>query len=88
MSKILALNLSGSEDGYLAGPNHSLDEPLGKNGTLLHEWVFPTRGFHNIGATIMGLNMFAPSFSSIRFWGTSLHRFRIAAPGVSSIVAY
>lgn len=83
MSKILALNLSVSEDGYLAGPDQSLDEPLGKNGALLHEWAFSTeafrewigepggttgldndfiaRGFHNIGATIMGRNMFAPS---------------------------
>ena len=83
MSKFIAVNISVSEDGYMAGPNQSMDEPLGQNGLLLHEWVFPTqafrdwiglpggttgvdndyvaRGFHNIGATIMGRNMFAPS---------------------------
>jgi len=42
MSKTRALNLSDSEDGYLAGPDQSLDEPLGKNGAPLHEWAFPT----------------------------------------------
>ena len=45
MSKILALNLSVSEDGYLAGPDQSLDEPLSMNGSLLHEWVFPIEAF-------------------------------------------
>ena len=42
MSKIGALNLSVSEDGYLAEPDQSLDEPLGKNGAPLHECAFPT----------------------------------------------
>ena len=46
MSKYLALNISVSEDGYMAGPNQSLDNPLGENGKLLHEWVFPTKAFN------------------------------------------
>ena len=82
-SKFLALNISVSQDGFMAGPNQSEENPLGENGTKLHEWVFKTqafrewiglpggetgldndyaaRGFANIGATIMGRNMFAPS---------------------------
>ena len=82
MSQFLALNISISQDGYMAGPNQSLEAPLGEKGKLLFEWVFPTkamkewfgepggslgidndyaaRGFHNIGATIMGRNMFGP----------------------------
>jgi dihydrofolate reductase len=83
MTKFIAVNVSVSADGYMAGPNQSLENPLGENGPLLHKWVFPTqafqqwhgeadgelgldndfaaRGFTNIGATIMGRNMFTPS---------------------------
>jgi dihydrofolate reductase len=32
--------LSMSLDGYVAGPNPSLKEPLGENGEALHEWAF------------------------------------------------
>jgi dihydrofolate reductase len=80
-----------SIDGYGAGPDQGLANPLGVGGESLHEWVFDTRtfrslhagfagdliegavgrggvdddfarrGFENIGAWIMGRNMFAPS---------------------------
>jgi dihydrofolate reductase len=72
-----------SIDGYGAGPDQSLDNPLGVGGMGLHEWAFATRtfrkmfgqdggstgvedqlaarGFDNIGAWIMGRNMFTPS---------------------------
>jgi dihydrofolate reductase len=81
MSK-LRLTITMSVDGYVAGPNQSLETPLGENGERLHEWFFPTRTFQmmtgkeggetgvdddaaarwneNIGATIMGRNMFGP----------------------------
>jgi dihydrofolate reductase len=71
-----------SVDGYGAGPNQSLDNPLGVGGAALHEWAvatrtfqkmfgsdagttgvddnFAARGFHNIGAWILGRNMFGP----------------------------
>ena len=71
-----------SLDGYGAGPNQDLDNPLGVGGLKLHEWVFPTRtfrqmhgddggttgidddfaarGLNNIGAWIIGRNMFGP----------------------------
>jgi dihydrofolate reductase len=32
--------LAMSLDGYVAGPNQSLDEPLGARGEELHRWVF------------------------------------------------
>lgn len=79
MSK-LRLRLSLSLDGYVAGPDQSVEHPLGIGGMQLHEWVFPLaawRGPHgmdggevnassqvveeslqNVGATIMGRNMF------------------------------
>jgi dihydrofolate reductase len=35
------LDISISLDGFVAGPNQTLDEPLGKGGERLHEWVLP-----------------------------------------------
>jgi dihydrofolate reductase len=82
MPKLKVHSYSISLDGYGAGPNQSVDNPLGERGEELHEWVFKTRfwaemqgqeggeegvdndflerGFVNIGAWIMGRNMFGP----------------------------
>jgi dihydrofolate reductase len=80
---LLKLNLTMSLDGYVAGPNQSLENPLGEGAMGLHAWAFATRSFRkthgmdgegetglddsyaakwneNIGATIMGRNMFGP----------------------------
>ena len=35
------INISMSLDGYVAGPDQTLEEPLGQGGEQLHEWVFP-----------------------------------------------
>ena len=35
----LTLDISMSLDGFIAGPNQTLEEPLGKGGERLHEWV-------------------------------------------------
>ncbi len=34
-----------SLDGYVAGPNQTLEQPLGEGGERLHEWVFPLASF-------------------------------------------
>lgn len=82
MSRLRVESFALSLDGYGAGPNQDLQNPLGQNGKILHEWFFPTltfkkmigqpggttgvdnqfasRGFDNIGANIMGRNMFGP----------------------------
>lgn len=79
MSK-LRLKLSMSLDGFVAGPQQSIDNPLGIGGMRLHEWAFALEAWRaphgleggevndsahvieeslaNIGATIMGRNMF------------------------------
>ena len=44
MPKLRVHNFSISLDGYGAGAEQSLDNPLGARGTELHEWVFATRG--------------------------------------------
>ena len=79
MSKV-RFRISMSVDGFVAGPNQSVETPLGVGGESLHEWFFPLRVWNemqgkpggelnasnefvkdstaNIGATIMGRNMF------------------------------
>jgi dihydrofolate reductase len=39
MSKV-KIDISVSADGYVAGPDPSMDDPLGRGGEQLHEWVF------------------------------------------------
>ena len=82
MSKLRVHAFSISIDGYGAGPDQDLDNPLGVGGLALHQWVFATktfqkmhgqgggeggvddefaaRGFEDIGAWILGRNMFGP----------------------------
>jgi dihydrofolate reductase len=43
MPKVRVHNFAISLDGYAAGPDQSLDNPLGVGGTRLHEWAFATR---------------------------------------------
>src|SRR5215208_2847718 len=38
----ISCQISISLDGYVAGPNQSLDDPLGVGGERLHEWAFAT----------------------------------------------
>jgi dihydrofolate reductase len=60
-------DLTISLDGFLAGPNQSMSEPLGQGGELLHRWMFEepepnaawVDGILAAGAYIMGRNMFA-----------------------------
>jgi dihydrofolate reductase len=37
------VEISMSLDGYVAGPDPTLEEPLGRNGEELHEWVIATK---------------------------------------------
>jgi dihydrofolate reductase len=38
-------HISISLDGFVAGPNQSLDNPIGEGGMRLHEWVLRTAGW-------------------------------------------
>jgi dihydrofolate reductase len=42
--KLRVNNMSMSLDGYVAGPDQSLENPLGIGAPPLHEWIFTTRG--------------------------------------------
>ncbi len=46
MGKIFA-DISMSLDGFIAGPEPTLEEPLGRNGEELHEWVFRLAAWRN-----------------------------------------
>jgi dihydrofolate reductase len=82
VARLRVHNFTVSVDGFAAGPNQRLGQPLGQRGAELHEWIFQTASFHamrgdsggdsglndqlfqarteNVGATIMGRNMFGP----------------------------
>jgi dihydrofolate reductase len=83
MSKLRVESFTISLDGFGAGPEQDLNNPLGIGGTALHGWAIPTktfqknlfgndsgetgvdedfaaRGFQNMGAWILGRNMFGP----------------------------
>jgi dihydrofolate reductase len=49
--KLRVHNMAMSLDGYVAGPDQGLDNPLGVGGTRLHEWVFETRTGHEMMGT-------------------------------------
>jgi len=46
MSKVRVAGFSLSLDGFGAGVEQSLDDPLGKRGKELFQWYFGTRTFH------------------------------------------
>jgi dihydrofolate reductase len=90
MSRLRVNAFGISIDGYGAGPDQALENPMGVGGMALHAWVlgtrtfqkihrefagpligdevgregvdddFAARGFENVGAWILGRNMFGP----------------------------
>lgn len=83
MSKLRVNAFTLSLDGYGAGPNQTLQHPLGNGGENLHKWMVGTRtflkmvlgkeggttdtddmlaakSFEDVGAWILGRNMFGP----------------------------
>ena len=82
MSKLRVNAFTLSLDGFGAGPDQSLANPLGVGGEALHKWMTTTHTFHemvgkdggttdlddeltvrsfeNVGAWILGRNMFGP----------------------------
>lgn len=52
MTRIRVAGFGVSLDGFAAGVEQSLENPLGKNGPDLFQWFFPTRSFREMhGAT-------------------------------------
>jgi dihydrofolate reductase len=44
MAKLI-LDITTSLDGFVAGPNPSLEQPLGEGGERLHEWAVPLKSW-------------------------------------------
>ncbi|MDF5755712.1 dihydrofolate reductase family protein [Spongiactinospora sp. TRM90649] len=68
MSRVVC-DMAMSVDGFVAGPNQSLRNPIGENAeNRLHGWMFEDSEAHaeaiaaivDAGAFIMGRNMFSP----------------------------
>jgi hypothetical protein len=51
MPKLRVHNIAVSLDGYMAGPDQDLDNPLGVGGLALHDWVFATRAWNAMQGT-------------------------------------
>jgi dihydrofolate reductase len=49
MSEVRVHNLSISLDGFATGDGQSLDTPFGHAGERLHQWMFGTRFWHELG---------------------------------------
>lgn len=48
MTRVRVAGFSVSLDGFGAGPEQSLEDPLGKRGQALHAWLFHTRMFREM----------------------------------------
>ena len=48
MAKVRVAGFSVSLDGFGAGPDQSLEHPLGLRGGELHNWFYPTRTFRSM----------------------------------------
>ncbi len=74
MTRIRVESFSISLDGYGAGPEQSLDNPLGIGGHELHQWALPTRtvqravGGNDGGTTGIDEDFAARGFRSIGAW--------------------
>lgn len=83
MTRVRVAGFTLSLDGYGAGPDQDINNPLGIGGMELHQWLvatrtfqrtlfgkdggttgvdddFAARSFRNVGAWILGRNMFGP----------------------------
>jgi len=73
MSKVRVAAFGVSLDGYGAGPDQSLDNPLGRRGAELHEWFYPTRTFQRLygkaeGATGIDEDFAARAMDGLGAW--------------------
>lgn len=82
MARLRVSCFSISVDGYGAGSNQNLDNPLGAGGLALHDWMVPTRTFQRMkgtdgGATGPDDDFMARGFANIGAWilgrGTTFH---------------
>ncbi len=69
MSKLQVRCFSLSIDGYGAGPNQDINNPIGAGGLALHEWVFATRTFKHMHGKEGGTTGIDEDFAALGFKG-------------------
>jgi dihydrofolate reductase len=81
MTKVRVESLTVSLDGYVAGPDQSLENPMGAGGSELHTWAFSTRTFQekvmgaDAGSTGVDDDFAARGFNNIGAWILGRNRF-------------
>lgn len=73
MSRVRVQSFGISLDGFGAGPDQSLENPLGVRGPEMMAWVFPTRSFRRMhgqedGETGVDDGMVARGFAGLGAW--------------------
>jgi dihydrofolate reductase len=73
MSRLRIHTFTISLDGYGAGPNQDAENPFGRGGLALHEWMTNTRTFQGLvgqdqGATGVDDNFVARGFEHVGAW--------------------
>lgn len=80
MSKLRVACFAVSADGYAAGANQSLQDPLGQGGERLHDWAFATRRFRQMigtdgGSTGIDNRYLEAGFENVGAWILGRHMF-------------
>lgn len=80
MQKLRVESFSISIDGFGAGPDQDLENPLGVGGMDLHQWAFPTKTFQHMwgedgGTTGIDNDFAARGFANIGAWIMGRHMF-------------
>jgi dihydrofolate reductase len=50
----LRFNITMTLDGYVAGPNQSVENPLGEGAFHIHDWALPTKTFRSLHGDTSG----------------------------------
>jgi dihydrofolate reductase len=81
----LSAHMSISLDGFVAGPDQSLENPLGRGGMAVHKWHLDADHMNEVdarwtesllrprGAYVMGRNMFGPVRGPWESYGEEWH---------------
>jgi dihydrofolate reductase len=73
----LRCRISISLDGFVAGPNQSVKDPIGEGGMRLHEWVFPLatwRSMHGLEGGIDNASARVVAESKVNIGATIMGR--------------
>ena len=79
MGKVRVAGFAVSIDGFGAGPDQSLEHPLGIRGEELHNWFYPTRAFRSMTGQDGGIDDRFASAASI----PSVTKWKVVPPSIT-----